>query len=102
MQFKRNLEADLLQWRDAPGRKPLLLKGARQVGKTSLLKSFGQQAFKRVVYFNFDEQPELKQFFEHTKDVRRILQNLSLLAGGTIVPDDTLLIFDEIHFSAVR
>ena len=69
--------------------------GARQVGKTSLLKAFGASVFKHTAYFNFEEKPELAQFFEKTKDVTRILQNLSLIHGATITPGDTLIIFDE-------
>ena len=71
--------------------------GARQVGKTSLLKAFGASEFKHTAYFNFEEKPELAQFFEKTKDVTRILQNLSLIHGATITPGDTLIIFDEIQ-----
>ena len=71
--------------------------GARQVGKTSLLKTFGATAFKNTAYFNFEEKPELAQFFEQTKDVKRILQNLSLANGATITPGETLIIFDEIQ-----
>ncbi len=97
MRFTRDLEIKLATWKTKKARKPLLLKGARQVGKTSLLNAFGEQAFDRVAYFNFDEQPDLKQFFEQTKDVNRLLDNLSLLHGSTIKPETTLLIFDEIQ-----
>jgi uncharacterized protein len=79
MRFKRNAEESLRQWKQSSYRKPLILKGARQVGKTSLLKMLGSTEFEQTAYFNFDEQPELKQFFEQTKDVNRILQNLSLV-----------------------
>ncbi len=97
MYFRRNLEAQLVLWKNKKVRKPLLLKGARQVGKTSLLKDFGKKAFESVAYFNFDEQPDLKQFFELTKDVNRLLDNLSLVHGSPIKPETTLLIFDEIQ-----
>lgn len=97
MIFRRELEIHLTAWKNKKVRKPLLLKGARQVGKTSLLKAFGKQAFESVAYFNFDEQPELKQFFEQTKDVNRLLDNLSLVHGSTIKPEATFLIFDEIQ-----
>ncbi len=95
--FKRRLIADLTRWKHSAYRKPLLLMGARQVGKTSLLKAFGASEFKHTAYFNFEERPELAQFFEKTKDVTRILQNLSLIHGATITPGDTLIIFDEIQ-----
>ncbi len=97
MKFTRDLETQLAIWKTKKSRKPLLLKGARQVGKTSLLNTFGKQAFESVAYFNFDEQPDLKQFFEQTKDVHRLLDNLSLVHGTTIKPETTLLIFDEIQ-----
>jgi predicted AAA+ superfamily ATPase len=97
MRFSRRLIDELIVWKDAPYRKPLLLKGARQVGKTSLLKEFGERAFERTAYFNFEEQPDLKQFFQNTKDVERILQNLSLAHGAAIEPGKTLIVFDEIQ-----
>ena len=97
MYFKRNLTKTLLAWKSTPNRKPMVLKGARQVGKTFLLKDLGKTAFENCAYFNFEEHPELKQFFEHTKDVNRILQNLSLVHGSSILPEKTLIIFDEIQ-----
>lgn len=77
-------------------RKPLILKGVRQVGKTWILKEFGQQFYDNVAYFNFDENPELKQFFQLTKDPNRILQNLMLASGQKIELEKTLIIFDEV------
>ena len=62
-------------------RKPLILKGVRQVGKTWILKEFGRRYYENTAYFNFDENEEYKQFFETTKDVDRILQNLMLASG---------------------
>lgn len=94
--FKRTLESDLIHWTESPNHKPLLLNGARQVGKTYLMKWLGTQHFKKFAYFNFDEKPELKQFFENTKDVHRILENLSLVYGEPI-DADILVIFDEIQ-----
>ncbi|NII27818.1 ATP-binding protein [Pseudoflavitalea sp. X16] len=98
MEIKRaNIQRQLSAWKQAPDRKPLILQGARQVGKTWLLKHFGASEFDNVAYFNFEEQPDLKQFFENTKDVKRILQNLSLVHGQAIKPEKTLIIFDEIQ-----
>ncbi|MBN2763923.1 MAG: ATP-binding protein [Bacteroidales bacterium] len=97
MYFKRTISEDLLAWSKSPVRKPLVLMGARQTGKTSLLKELGKVGFKQLAYFNFEEQPDLKQFFETTKDVNRIIQNLSIVHGGAINPDDTLIVFDEIQ-----
>ncbi len=97
MFFERNILAQLQAWTARPTPKPLLLKGARQVGKTSLLKWYGQTYYSKTAYFNFDRQPDLKQFFELTKDPLRIIQNLSLVAGFSIEPKNTLIIFDEIQ-----
>jgi len=97
MNFKRNITSQLISWKNSKNRKPLVLKGARQVGKTWLLKDFGQTSFTDIAYFNFDEQPELAQFFEHSKDVTRIISNLSIVHGKTILPQKTLIVFDEIQ-----
>lgn len=95
--MKRFILRKLLQWKDSPYRKPLILKGVRQVGKTWILKEFGRLYYENVAYFNFDENEEFKQFFEHTKDVKRILQNLMMISGQKITPHKTLIIFDEVQ-----
>src|SRR5258708_40258539 len=97
MDITRAIQRKLSRWKHSQERKPLILQGARQVGKTWLLKHFGASEFDTVAYFNFEEQPDLKQFFENTKDVTRILQNLSLVHGQPILPQKTLIIFDEIQ-----
>jgi len=97
MNIERTIQKKLKAWKESPQRKPLVLQGARQVGKTWLLKELGRTAFDDIAYFNFEEQPELTQFFETTKDVRRIVHNLSLVHGRTIVPQKTLIVFDEIQ-----
>lgn len=97
MQIERNIQKKLSAWKVDKNRKPLVLQGARQVGKTWLLKHFGAAEFDDVAYFNFEEQPNLKQFFEHSKDIQRIIQNLSLVHGLPIKPQKTLIIFDEIQ-----
>lgn len=97
MKIQRNAIESLEKWKNKKSRKPLILQGARQVGKTWLLKEFGKSRFKDVAVFNFDENPELKQFFESTKDVKRIIDNLSLVHGRTITPENTFIIFDEIQ-----
>lgn len=97
MDIKRDIEQKLILWKKSTDRKPLILRGARQVGKTYSLKRFGEKNYKKTAYFNFDEQPELKQFFSDTKDVQRIINNLSLVYGQRIIPHDTLIIFDEIQ-----
>lgn len=63
----------LVTWKTAPRRKPLILKGARQVGKTWLMKEFGRRYFQNVVYINFDNNPRMQQIFEQDYDIRRIL-----------------------------
>ena len=95
--MKRIILDKLLSWKKSPYRKPLILKGVRQVGKTWILKEFGRQFYDNVAYFNFDENPELKQFFQLTKDPNRILQNLMLASGQKIEPEKTLIIFDEVQ-----
>jgi predicted AAA+ superfamily ATPase len=97
MEIKRNIIGQLVRWKDKPGRKPLILQGIRQVGKTWLLKSFGREYFSDVAYFNFDKQMEIKQLFSTTKDTKRIIENLSLVHGKAILPLKTLIIFDEIQ-----
>ena len=87
----------LLEWKNSEFRKPLLLKGVRQVGKTWILKEFGKRYYKNTAYFNFDESPEYKQFFETTKDVKRILDNLIMASGQDIEKNNTLIIFDEMQ-----
>ena len=87
----------LLEWKNSEFRKPLLLKGVRQVGKTWILKEFGKRYYKNTAYFNFDENPEFKQFFETSKDVKRILDNLIMASGQDIEKNNTLIIFDEIQ-----
>ena len=95
--MRRLLINQLILWKKSEQRKPLMLKGVRQVGKTWLLKEFGEKYYENTAYFNFDEQGELKQYFETTKDVSRILQNLALINGAPIHPGRTLVIFDEIQ-----
>ncbi len=95
--MKRFILDKLLSWKKTSYRKPLILKGVRQVGKTWILKEFGRQFYDNVAYFNFDENPELKQFFQITKDPNRILQNLMLASSQRIEPEKTLIIFDEVQ-----
>ena len=97
--MERLIIKKLLAWKNSKYRKPLILKGVRQVGKTWLLKEFGKRYYENTAYFNFDENEEYKQFFETTKDVERILQNLTLASGQKITPESTLIIFDEVQES---
>ena len=95
--MKRLIMQQLIKWKDSPYRKPLILKGVRQVGKTWLLKEFGRLCYENTAYFNFDENEEYRQFFETTQSVERILQNLMLASGQKILPEKTLIIFDEVQ-----
>ena len=95
--MKRNALESLIRWKSSEDRKPMVLKGARQVGKTWLMKEFGQSCYQHTVYFNFDEEDELKSIFEVNKNPRRIIELLSLIAGEKILPGETLIIFDEIQ-----
>lgn len=95
--LKRNAIQVLINWKSSEERKPMLLKGARQVGKTWLMKEFGRNYYKSYVYFNFDEEDDLKSIFESNKNPQRIIELLSMIAGEKILPGETLIIFDEIQ-----
>ena len=93
----RNAIQNLIKWKSSEERKPMVLKGARQVGKTWLMKEFGKSYYENYVYLNFDEEDELKSIFEVNKNPHRIIELLSMIQGERIVPGDTLIIFDEIQ-----
>ena len=95
--MKRNAYEQLLAWKRSPDRKPLVLKGARQVGKTWLMEEFGKNEYSSYVLFNFDEEEELKSIFETNKNPHRIIELLGLLKGEKILPGETLIVFDEIQ-----
>lgn len=95
--MNRNALNDLMEWKNSADRKPLVLKGARQVGKTWLMKEFGGTCYSNYVYFNFDEDEELKSLFASNKNPNRLLELLAMVAGEKILPDTTLIIFDEIQ-----
>lgn len=88
---------ELIKWKENKGRKPLILRGARQVGKTYILKEFGKENYQNIAYFNFDNDEELKNIFLHTKDPKRIIEQLVLVSEERIEPDKTLIIFDEVQ-----
>lgn len=95
--MKRNAMQSLINWKNDPERKPLILRGARQVGKTWLMKEFGQTCYANYVYFNFDEEDELKSIFQANKNPHRIIELLSIISGEKIQPGETLILFDEIQ-----
>ncbi len=95
--MKRFILDELIKWKNSKYRKPLILKGARQIGKTYILKQFGEENYENVAYFNFDHDEELYNLFENTKNPKRILEQLSFVCGKAIKPEKTLIIFDEIQ-----
>lgn len=100
--LERDLFADLVAWKESPFRKPLIIKGARQVGKTQVLKEFGRRCYENVAYLSLENidartPSEFASFFEETLDPYRIVSNLALALGEPINPGTTLLVFDEIQ-----
>lgn len=95
--MRRNAINELIRWKNDEERKPMVLRGARQVGKTWLMKEFGRTNYDSYVYFNFDEEDELKSIFEANKNPKRIVELLSMIAGEKILPGETLVIFDEVQ-----
>ncbi|MFI3226006.1 MAG: AAA family ATPase [Clostridia bacterium] len=95
--MERNAMQKLTSWKESNNRKPLIIKGARQVGKTWLMKEFGKRYYKNYVYFNFDEEQELSSIFEGNKNPHRIIELLGLLSGVKIIAGETLIILDEIQ-----
>ena len=97
VQVERKLLTELEKWRLNSQRKPLILQGARQIGKTWLLKEFGRRSYKNFAYVNFDENPGIKELFSSDLRIDRLLKLLSFETGVTINAHETLLIFDEIQ-----
>jgi predicted AAA+ superfamily ATPase len=95
--MKRDIYPQLIAWKNAPHRKPLILKGARQTGKTYLLKQFGQAEYRRLHYYNFEKTPQIREFFLKNLDPIRIIESLSLYAKTMITPATDLIIFDEVQ-----
>lgn len=87
----------LLTWKQSKRRKPLIIEGARQVGKTWLMKEFGKQAYADTVYINFDSNSRMAELFASDLDTDRLIMGLELYAGRKIDPDSSLLIFDEVQ-----
>lgn len=93
----RDLYKDLVHWKNSPNRKPLILQGARQVGKTWLMKDFGKQEFDNTVYLNFESSERLKSLFSVDFDIQRIITTIEIEVGYKILADKCLIIFDEIQ-----
>ena len=88
---------DLIAWKNSPNHMPLIIKGARQVGKTWLMQEFGKTQYEKVAYISFDSNPRLETLFQKDLNVKRLLDGLNIEVGFNITPKDTLIIFDEIQ-----
>lgn len=97
--MERDLYAELVEWKTSSRRKPLLVRGARQTGKTFLLRQFGDREYERVVYCDFEEDPALDGFFRRDLDPHRIVAELSVYKGFDIKPERHLIVFDEVQAS---
>ncbi len=97
--MERNIYKKLSEWKASNRRKPLLLQGARQTGKTYIIKKFGRNEYEKIFYCNFEEDPHLNDFFKRDLKPKRILTDISTYYGDTIRPNTDLLIFDEIQLS---
>lgn len=95
--MKRKIYNQLLKWKEDKDRKPLILLGARQVGKTWIMQHFGKEEYKKVAYVNCDDEPRMKQLFELDYNIERILLTLQAITGIKVTPGDTLIILDEIQ-----
>jgi predicted AAA+ superfamily ATPase len=95
--MKRDIYHSLITWKKSDKRKPLILQGARQVGKTYILKEFGSHEYGDTAYFNFEANPALSDFFKWTISPQKILEKLSIYRERPILPEKTLVIFDEIQ-----
>ena len=94
--MQRDLYQQLLRWKDNPSRKPLVLQGARQVGKTYLIKEFGQNEFEHMIVLNCDKDPRVGQIFQADFRVNRILSDIEILTGQKVIAGETLLFIDEV------
>lgn len=95
--MKRKLLENLVEWKNRKAHKPLILEGARQVGKTWLMQEFGNTQYKKVAYINFDRNLKMRETFETDLDTKRLITAIGLDAEFKITPEDTLIIFDEIQ-----
>lgn len=95
--MERKVEKKLLEWKNRKNRLPLVLQGARQVGKTYSLLKFGKNYFKHIAYFNFESSTELHRIFDRNLTPSRIIRELSAYSAVPVVPEDTLIVFDEIQ-----
>lgn len=97
MVIERDILQEFAKWKESEDRSPLVVQGARQIGKSWAIEEFGHRSYEHVAVFNFDKNDELKEIFKRTKDVKRILGDLELYTTVPIKPETTLLFFDEIQ-----
>lgn len=95
--MQRKILQSLQNWKQNPNRKPLIIQGARQVGKTWAMKHFGEQSFEQVAYINFDNNPRMKTLFSGDYDINRLILGLKIESGVDIQAHNTLIIFDEVQ-----
>ena len=95
--MKRKITEQLVNWKNSPSRKPLILNGARQVGKTFILREFGRENYKNVVYINLESNETAASMFEGDIIPNRLIKCLEAEVGERIFPNETLIIFDEIQ-----
>ena len=93
----RNQIEKLIKWKNNKNKKPLIIRGARQVGKTWLMKELGEKYYNNYAYINFDRNTRMEQLFSGDMNIERIIQGLKLETGINITANDTLIIFDEVQ-----
>ena len=93
----RNQIEKLIEWKNNKNKKPLIIRGARQVGKTWLMKEFGEKYYQNFAYINFDRNTRMEQLFSGDMNIERIIQGLKIESGVNIDANDTLIIFDEVQ-----
>ena len=95
--MERKIEAFFIKWKKDIIRKPLILYGPKQIGKTFTVLNFGKKEYKNVVYFNTENNPEIVALFVKEKNLDKIILNLSLMSGETILKEDTLIVLDNLE-----
>ena len=97
MKIQREIENQFMAWKQSANRKPILLQGARQIGKTWMMEQFGRSHYDHCVKFDFDKHPEYMDAFVSSKDPERVLKELAVYSNAPLLPEKTLIIFDEIQ-----
>lgn len=95
--MKRDIVKNLIEWKNSKNRKPLIINGARQVGKTYIVKQFGKENYENLIYVNFETNQELSSQIANSIDSKYLINKLELFYGEKILPEKTLIFFDEIQ-----